>query len=67
MIQTLEEQYVVTVNALRETMERLEAAKRKRNSLRTNLNERYAVAEEHMTSLLEGKQTLQKALEDVFK
>ena len=66
MIKTLEEQHIVTANALRETMKRLEAAKRKRTALQTDLNARYAAAEEHATGLLEGKQTLLVALKDVI-
>ena len=58
MIRILEQQHVVIVGALPETMERLEAAKHKQTALRTDLNTYYAKAEDHMTGLLEGKQTL---------
>ena len=67
VIATLEKQHVMTADLLRETMERLEAAERKRTVLQTNLDARCAAAKEHATGLLEGEQTLQAALDDVVK
>ena len=66
VIKTLEEQHVVKDDALQETMERLEAAKR-RTTLQKDLDACYVAAEEHTTGLPEGKRTLQAALEGVFK